>query len=190
MMRFILIAALLFASESFAQQIPDYSLTPSEMRQQQYNNSTAPINSDQIHSADPSFPSAPLPGGNTLTPAKRFMDGYCDRNFHPAIASDPRYANLGNCLEQQKQQVCNQFQQLPEDVKSALDETIACTESGGDILPPGQEYDQHNAACDNTDTARLQLLKKYWRDPNTAYALVFLPDDVLDSSGKCLRGGR
>jgi len=179
------------AGTAYATQIPDYSLSPAETaRQPDISHSNTQPYGNQNNQMPGQYPTPLLPNGATATASTNFMDGYCDRNFTPGIASDPRYANLAACVKQQKEQVCLQFQQLPSDVKQVMNEALVCIQSGGDILPPDQEYDQHNPACNNTDATRLQLLKKYWRDPNTAYALVFMPDDVLTGPTKCLRGGQ
>ena len=185
----------MLATNALAKPMPDYSLSPSETaRQPNISNNTQPLNSGTTPNGVGDFknPSAPLlPGGGMPAPSSNFMDGYCDRNFTPAIANDPHYAAIANCLKQQKEQTCAQFQQLPADARQLLDQAISCTNR----LLSGENPDTPEAMnaptnCEQTDGARLQLLKKYWRDANTAYALVFMPDNVLASSSTCMRGGQ
>ena len=136
------------------------------------------------------MPSALAPANEPITVSTHFMEGYCDQNFAPAIAKDSHYAVIASCLRQQREQVCSQFQQLPDDAKKVLDHTIDCNSK----LLNGENPDEQTAAdattnCGETDGVRLQLMKKYWRDPNTTYALLFLPDEIMNNSSKCLRGG-
>ena len=172
-----LLAAMLmisFSAQAYAQRIPDYSLpaTAAAQPSNSTNNTPRQYQNQNNQSAQQhpynNYP-APLLTDNDQPTSSRYMDRYCDRNFKPAIASDPRYANLGACLEQQKELVCSQFQQLPRDVQKVLDETISCTNR----LLNGEDPDEQQTAnipttCGDGDSTRLQLLKKYWRDPNTS----------------------
>jgi hypothetical protein len=198
MKRIIITACIAFfvtafnASNLLAKSIPDYSLSPAETAQQPSSPSTNPAYQQYLNQnnlSNPGLPANAQTPTNTPSVATRFMNGFCDPNFNPAIAGNPQYASMATCLRQQRESICAQFQTLPEDAKRALDQTLDCNSK---ILngenPDGQP--STIGTCSETDSTRLQLIKKYWKDQNTARALLFLPDDVVDSSSKCLRGGR
>lgn len=190
-----IIIVTLLATDSFAQRIPDNSLSPAETALQPNisNNSAYQQYLKQNNISDPRYPSdAPMPPDINTPPASgSFMDNYCDPNFKPLIANDPHYANLADCIQQQKAEPCSQYQQLPADAKRVLDEAISCaSDMQDDENPNGQQAANNTANCDDSDISRLQLIKKYWRDQNTVYALVFLPDEVTNASTQCLRGRR
>lgn len=205
------IALCAIAFPALAEQIPDYSISQEEMVHNT-NNSTQPLNPNAnppinatsinpyrgapvtniITNSPANNPYAPPPNSQDNPAAsRRFMDGYCSNSFTPAIANDPRYAATADCIKRSKEQVCAQFQQLPPDAQNVLDQTIGCNNKllNGDAQDPRSSGGAMDG-CTTTDGSRLQLLKKYWRDMNTAYALVFMPDDVLDGSTKCVRGGQ
>jgi len=182
----------LLTSPTFAQsQMRDYSLSPGESVQQpnvshaQSNTGgVAPLGSASSTQFNPY--SSPLNRPNLVynpnpqTPANSFMTGYCDPNFHPLVMT----GNMQTCFQAAQQQVCQQFQQLPADVQTALDTATACVYNAAN----GDASATEN--CSAYDTNRLQLLKKYWQDQNTSYAILFLPDEVLNGPAKCMRGGR
>lgn len=117
----------------------------------------------------------------------RFMDSYCDSNFKPLASDNPRLASMQSCIAEQKRTSCDTFRQLPPDAQRVLDEAIACVFSaanGDDTQMP-----VNSDACVSSDSSRLQLLKKYGQDQTVSRALIFMPDDVVGASGKCV-GGR
>lgn len=166
------------------QRIPDLSLPPDESLRQpnishQGNQPIMGQNGyDSSDTAARGSTAAPQPSFGT-----HFIDGYCDPNFRPLIANTPGLAAMQECLDEQKQQACETFRGLPADAKRAISDAIDCryqiSEGAVSGAAPG------TADCSPGDTARLQLLEKYWNDSITAQALVFLPDTVLGISGRC-----
>ena len=94
------------------------------------------------------------------------------------------YAGIANCLAQQKTDACRLYQSVPQDVKQALDDSINCMAQMSDTA--GNATTASVSNCGVTDTRRLALVKRYWNDANLAYALVFVPDLVMDNAGDCL----
>lgn len=185
-----------------ADRIPDLSMSPQEMLQQGLNvnrgavggtASTGPVGSSNPM---PNFDHiAPVVGAPSGLPGTNYMDGYCDPNFKPMMAKSPQYAGIATCLEQQRNQACQLYQSVPGDVKKALDDSINCLAQANADMENAAGNDDSGAAayttpakhCGATDTRRLALVKRYWNDQNLSYALVFVPDLVMDSSGSCLQ---
>lgn len=191
--------ACLAVPEAQAQRMQDLSMSPSEMIQQQQQQAVHNNNAPQNNSltANPytapqyNNMTAPQPAQN-FQASSNYMDGYCDPNFRTMLSGSPRYAGMEACLQQQRQDACARYKAVAPDVKAALDSSINCIylSSNGD---GGDEEDgewhtgsRSPRSCGDASMARLDLLKKYWTDENASYALVFLPDDVMDTSGKCL----
>ena len=150
-----------------------------------------PNNSTSSPYPDPNsnYPSGPGNYNNPNAATSRYMDEYCNLNANTATSRNPRYASAAACIRQQKEQVCNQFNALPADVKAAIDEDVSCTDNLTNNAEPSNNQQMSDSQnCSDADSALLQLLKKYWSDQNTAYAIVFLPDQVFDSSTKCMKG--
>lgn len=184
---YLILLFFLIPATALAQgRIPDLSMPPDESLRQpdisHQNDNIQPLMNQNVGTA----PNIPI-GQNNLPPEQpgtHFIDGYCDPNFRPLIANTPGLAGMQECLEQQKQQSCDTFRNLPADAKRAVSDTVDCRyQAGGGNT-------QTAADCSRSDTLRLQMLKKYWGDSDTARALVFLPDDVLGTSGKCTGNNR
>jgi hypothetical protein len=202
-----LLASLTLTSDALAQKMRDFSMSPEESQrvpsstggtnnsvggnydqymqnQQQGGNST-----DYLNYAGKSRGGSGIPG----QPASSFMQGYCDPSFKPMINSG-NIANLQACMETRKQQTCEQFAALPNDVKRSLDFAIECAytaANGGEMDENGYIVQQApvNPACAGTDSERMALLKKYWRDQNVSYSIVFIVDQVINATAGCV-GGR
>lgn len=112
------------------------------------------------------------------TGSNRFMDSWCDPNFKPLATR----GNMAACLEGKRQQACEQFTQLPADAQAALDDAMHCLYSGDD-----EGYATTASSCAETDSRRMQLLRRYWQDEAIAGALLFMPEDTLNG---CSQGGR
>jgi hypothetical protein len=200
-----------FPYNALAQRIQNLSMSPQEMRTQNVQTQTAPQQQQHLPGNNlmppgqtqngypvPIGPAAALAGQPVGATAGSYMEGYCDPNFKPILANNAKYARMASCLEEQKQQACGMYQVLPADAKRSLDFTLNCLgaqQNGGEMVEAAdgtlQPAPVTGAArdCGAFDTQRLTLLKQYWQDANTAYALVFLPDLVMDSGGQCM-GGR
>lgn len=143
------------------------------------------------------FGTPPLNGTNynTQLPSQastQFMVGYCDDNFQPLLANSGRIAQLNACISEQKKQACNMFLGMPIDAQRAVDSVISCDytrANEGQLDENGYVQQMPSAGdCTNGDSLRMNLLKQYWRDQNTAYAIVFLPDMVLNGAARCMGG--
>jgi hypothetical protein len=205
--------ACLAATDASAQRMHDYSLSEKESLkvrssnggtsgnyQQFMNNDTDGYNQQQQMNG-PSFNLGnSLRGSNYNTqlpnqPSSQFMVGYCDENFQPMLSKSGRIASLNACLSEQKKQACDMFQRLPVDAQRVMDSAINCVytlANEGQMNNPGYMQQQplpNNMDCSNGDSLRMNLLKQYWRDQNVSYAIVFLPDMVLDGPSRCMGGG-
>jgi len=180
-----------YAQEVEQQRIPDLSLSPEET-----------LNRPDIsHSPDGNYGMRQNPyynnrNNNGYNPqeaydsgtSSRFMTGYCDPNFKPLVANAPGLSGLQSCMETQKQQTCDAFQHLPSDVQAALDSVISCLQSDSDTAEGQRASD--DPGCTSGDTQRLNLLKKYWGNEAITHALVFMPDEIMNASGKCMHGSK
>ncbi len=110
----------------------------------------------------------------------RFMAAYCDPNFNAGIAAGQ---GLQACLDNAKQKACEMYERQPRDVQSLLDHALSCAFSADDPVYGGED-----TTCYEDDGRRLRMVKKYWSDEETVYALIFLPDMVQAASTDC-RGG-
>ena len=196
-MKNILIALLicLAASSASAQQqhIQDLSLSPAETAQQQNNShgfqNDVSRRSDEMNTPDPitaapSIVGLASPGSN----GKSFMEGYCDPSFVSILANNRKYYGQEQCLKQIRDDACSRFKALPPEVKAALDDAIGCLFSNvnGYATDKGQEVANDSVACGASYMHRITMLKKYMSDEYASYALLFLPDDVLDTPGRCI----
>ncbi len=116
----------------------------------------------------------------TALPADSYMVGYCDPNV------GVRAGAMQDCIAQGKKQTCDIFAQLPNDAQRLLDRTISCL---SDTAEYEDDYDSARKDC-GYERARLGLLKKYWEEQQTAYALVFLPDMVMNAAANCMPNRR
>lgn len=207
MKRYIPLAFLLLASPAQAQRVQNLSMSPEEMRKQNVQTRINPTTTNNRLPGNDLMPSVPTQNGYPVISAPgaqqpvnnqgHFMDGYCDPNFKPLLARNPKYAGMANCLEQQKQQACGLYAALPPDARGVMDATMDCMaqqQNGGlEEAPDGTLQPTAAPAiardCSYNDSQRLNLLKRYWQDANTAYALVFIPDLAMDAGGSCM-GGR
>lgn len=160
----------LAASSADAARIKDMSLSPEESFQQpNIIRAPAPLGGQPISNEAPPPGTVNLPGMSSA----RFMDGYCD----PSV--NPRSANaMQECMQQARADACQRFQRLPADAQAALDRVIACDYAAGEDGAPA-------ADCVESVQRQLQLIKKYWNDPDTSHALVFLPDKVNNPAADC-----
>jgi hypothetical protein len=168
------------ASGAYAQQrIPDLSMSPEESLR----------TPDVAHSGNTN--NQPYAGQHAVAPglgrgaagedsSGHFVDGYCDPNFHPATQSN---SSMQSCLEQQKQQACDAYRALPADVKHAVSRAADC-------IYAASEADEDKADCAESDAARMALIRKYRGDEAATRALTSLPEDMVNSTGNCTRGGR
>lgn len=207
-------AALLLAFSGMAQAqgIRDLSMTPAEMLQQNLhvNPSGAAQQGTSLPPGLPGSATWPKPGGGQAPvtgaplPADSYMAGYCAPDFRPLIARSGRYAGMAACLQQQREQACQLYARMPADARGALDNAIHCLARRSEAMDHGDEAEEEDsgwnfaglggrkkapvsmAGCAGGDTQRLAMIQRYWDDQNTVYALVFLPDLVMDSSGSCL----
>jgi hypothetical protein len=203
-----LLASLTLTNDALAQKMRDFSMSPEESQRvpsTSNTNSNNPVggNYDQYmqqqqqggNSGDYSNYQRASRGGSGIPgqPASNFMQGYCDPNFKP-IVNAGNIANLQACIETRKQQTCEQFAALPNDVKNSLDFAIECAytaANGGEMDENGYIAQQApvNPACAGTDSERMALLKKHWRDQNVSYSIVFMVDQVINATAGCV-GGR
>ncbi|NCY26710.1 MAG: hypothetical protein EBX37_18335 [Alphaproteobacteria bacterium] len=203
----LLLSALPFSAQAKRQQ--NLSMPPDEMIRQGVQNNTQV--QQQPMPGNNMVPSYPTQGGypaqrsyaqpitaQPVVPSSNYMDGYCDPNFKPLLSRNAQYANIANCLEQQKTQACELYRNMPADAKKAVDDTMNCLAQGqsggglveapdGTLQPAAPSNGQQD--CGYTDTNRLTMVKRYWQDQNVAYAIIFVPELAMDNSGACL-GGR
>jgi hypothetical protein len=193
MKRITALILCLLAGHAYAQEqprIPDLSLSPEEsFRQPDISHSQSdgfgtPTNPQDFGHDNADY----TPGAYNTGGASSFMAGYCDPNFKPIIANAPGLSALQSCLETQKRQSCDEFQHLPADAQAALDSVIDCMQSDSDTADGQRAAD--DPGCLSGDTQRLRLLKKYWHNEAITHALVFMPDDIVAASGKCMQGAR
>ncbi len=212
-MKKLMVASLMvmaMSANAQAQRIRDLSMTPNEMIQQGVNQNHAgtPLPGPNL---TPDFGNTPQGAGTNNgippsgAPSNNYMEGYCDPNFKPMISRNARYASMASCLQQQRDEACRMYHAAPNDAQRAMDESINCTAqmnnmSGMDGADDGNGDDEDGwgnggaaqqrprmpSSCGAADSRRLSMLKRYWSDQNTAYALVFVPDLVMDNSGTCL----
>jgi hypothetical protein len=182
--------------EALAQRMQDLSMSPSEMMQQpqvlnntQQNRSSAPSNGNIYPNQGQQYNTQPPQVNPSFRPSNNYMDGYCDPNFQPAMATS-RFAGMQSCQQELRQNSCARYQALPADAKAALDEAINCLFTSGNGDDEGGFWGNNTPrrSCGDANLSRLDLMKKYWADENVSYALVFLPDDVMGTSGQCLQG--
>src|SRR5262249_40003674 len=111
-------------------------------------------------------------------PSDSFMAGYCDMHFKPVAENE--------CMEMQREEICEEFRHLPSDAQGVLDNIIGCMQAdAGD----GQSA-ANDPGCVAGDAQRLRLIKKYCNDESTSHALTFLPEEMMKAPEKCLQRGR
>lgn len=197
-----------------AKRLSDLSMTPGEMMEQHLNVNQpgTPLGAQPVATGTPGAAPwgtgnngiPPAPGGQGAS-GTNYMDGYCDPNFKPMVSKNTQYAAMASCLEQQKTQACQMYRALPDDARVAINNSINCVARVNAAAENGEPQDEEDSggwgfggwgntttntptSCVKADVKRLELLKNYWgKDQNTAYALVFLPDLVMDNSGTCLK---
>ncbi len=193
-----LIALLLLGTHgnltmAYAQRMQDYSMSPEESLQQPDISGSQPSNYNQfIRGAQQPQQHSPIGaiGGNvgavgqaglpSAASANSFMAGFCDPGFRPAVAAT---TGVQACIEQQRQNACQEFQRLPQEVQDVIDRSISCA-----YIAASGEAPSDNAGCANENAARLELLKKYASDPLSNHALIFMQDSVLNPSANCAGG--
>lgn len=209
-MKYVLaLGLILLAAQASGAPMRDMSLSPSDtMRQptithsspQDYFNQNRSDNFDHFPQGQSgsnygsgygSRVGSGLPGdGNNYDnsmQSKRFMDNYCDPNFHAGVGN----SRIQDCMAQGREKACDMFSRLPPDAQHIIDQSISCvyaiSETGGDDALPTTAAADPSCAAD--EHRRMVLIKKYWTEQETAYAMVFLPDMVLNASTGCMRGG-
>lgn len=175
---FAIIITCLISGQAEAARMKDMSLSPEESFKQPNIITQVPgLGGAQTPASDPAMPPEQGNGALTNTPSARFMDGYCDPNFRPAVqVNNP----LQNCLQQTRLQACDMFRRLPQEAQNAVDQTVTCANTAYE-----EETIRLPSTCKENDRSRLQLIKKYWQEKDTAYALVFLPGMVTDTGSLC-----
>lgn len=191
---------LAFPAAAQQQRMRDFSLSPEETMREpdithspegnydeylQFPERQEPITSlehdmeDDTHDHD----SDQLPGPFSSD----FMTGFCDPGFRPMLQDSA--TGMQACIEEEKKKACGMYQTLPTDAQRLLNGAIGCVymANGGD--DPDAEPADGDLSCVEYDTRRLRLLRKYWKQPDVAEALVFLPDRVLYTGQHCM-GGR
>ncbi len=189
-MRYTLALLLMIcASSAHAQRMRDHSLSPQETMRQpdithsqgQPTGSTWSNNFEQNHEGTGHTQN--LPYGETgygQTNSRFFMNQYCSEHNRPVVRSQ-RVANITNCLEDIKSKACDAFSKLPADAQASVDGAAECIFSMEDT--PYTETRQ----CGQFERQQLALVKKYWNNPETAYAIVFIPDMVANPMIFCER---
>ncbi len=206
-MKYVSTLALITCLISFdasAQRMHDFSMDEQESLQQGTTRSNPSGNYQQFQNQQPANQNNPsfnpgLSGSSNYNtqlpgqPASRFMAGYCDPNFKPMLSNAGRIASMNACIETQKKQACDMFAQLPSDAQQVMDSSIGCVynqanngqmDENGFIVQNGGAQD-----CSAGDSQRINLLQRYWQQQNVAYAIVFLPDMVLNAPNRCMGNG-
>lgn len=180
---------ILSASTAEAQRIRDQSLTPQETMHQPdiINSGTQPLggnwsnnfgvnNEGTGHSQGMPYNSQ----GYIPQQSRYFIDSYCDQNAQPLVRSQ-RLSNMTGCMEDMKNKACDAFRRLPPEARSSVDGATECMFSMEDI--PYAE----TKSCGQFERDQLALVKKYWNNPETAYAIAFIPDMVVNPMIFCER---
>jgi|GEM_PF-2419508 len=129
-----------------------------------------------------------IPPRPDLEPAKSFMTGYCDADFIPLLANNRRYFGMEDCLKYQRDEACSRFNSMPKEIKMVMDDAIGClfTNGNGYAADDPTHSETDYMVCGSSYARRIEMLKKYMSDVYATYVLVYLPDDVLDSAGRCV----
>lgn len=176
-------------------RIRDLSMSPEESLKQPSVNNNPVYQSDVTRRAVAKERDAGLlppgelpPERPDAIPAKSFMEGYCDPNFISLLANNRRYFGREDCLKQMRDISCARFKNLPKEVKEVMDEAIGCQFDNANTYASDDPSQSENdyLVCATSYGRRIEMLKKYLADPYASYALVFLPDDVLDTPGRCV----
>jgi len=128
------------------------------------------------------------PAGDEDKPVKTFMEGYCDPAFVPILSNNRKYFGQEGCLKSVRDNVCGRFKVLPKEVQTVLDDAIGClfTNGNGYAVDKYQKVANDSVACGRGYMLRMDQLKKYTFDYFISNALLFMPDDVLDTQGRCV----
>ncbi len=192
MMRKIVACLLcLIATDASAQYMRDQSLSVEDtMREPDISYSSNPTSTWQNQSGqmgEPGLADQPLPGeyrdDDYAREGARFMDSYCDPNFRPLV---PVRVGMASCFESIKQKACDGFARLPAEVQGPMNRLVECQYN---VAEEPSEY-ADETRCARLEHEQMRLLKHYWRDQNTAYTILFLPDLVINAGSFCTGGGR
>lgn len=213
----LIVTAAMFTAVSFnayANRIPNLSMTPNEMYRQGLHRNTPKTNNTNNNTTTNSYPTnqfnsniysqpagmspstAPYPAAPNI--ANNYMEGFCDPQFKPLISRSSSYAVIAQCLARMREQACSLYRTLPEDAKKSVDASINCLSThagGGGLTEAADGTLQPEAAstatpeCYQADAERLEMVKRYWKEQQIAYGLVFIPELTMDNSGSCI-GGR
>lgn len=201
----VVMGVCVVSGQAFADgRIHDLSMTPNEMIQQNMhvNKPGVPITGGSNMTPagtgqgwGTGATGEPITGAPENMPSNNYMTGYCDPNFKPMVSRNAQYATMAACLQQQREEACGLYKSAGADVRRAIDDSVNCAaqsmggaeENEDGTLNFGAVASPLAAACGDADTRRLGLIKKYWSEKDTAYALVFVPDLVMDNSANCLK---
>lgn len=183
---YALIACCLPLAALAQERIPDLSL-PIEQSQENHDEPT--IEAPQPVETTELPPVAPPPDSTAEQeeapppmPTERFMDRFCSPDFEPVKTAKPVLAQLQECAQAQRIRACATFNRLPGEVQSALDGIIGCAYASAN-----REEGAPAPVCDGNEQQRLRLAKKYWRDQEVVQALLFLPENVLETGHGCAK---
>jgi hypothetical protein len=187
------VIALFHTSGVYAQRIPDLSLPPEETAKQPANIPAKTFKNDITRRSEafttPSKPAAPVTTTDGQDhPSDSFMERYCEPNFISMLANNRKYYGQEECLKLVRDDACARFKALPKDVAKVLDEAIGClfANSNGFAVDKHQRIVNESTECADSYVQRINMLKIYYTDYYTNYALLFMPDDVLDTPGRCV----
>ena len=185
------ISALLCSFDASAQRMQDLSLPVDQSTSNTGGNK--PFQNDitrrtQQFDKTKQAPTTPITSDNTALPSKSFMEGYCDPSFVSMLANNRKYFGQEQCLGQVRDDACARFKALPREVKDVLDEAVGCmfANSNGYAIDKNQPVDNQSIECGASYARRIEMLKKYYTDYYANYALLFMPDDILDTPGRCV----
>ncbi len=186
-MRYMLVlAAIMCAGTAHAQRIRDLSLSPQEtMRQPDITHSqNQPGGNNWSNDFGQTREGTPYTGntqyGQNQPTYRYFMDSYCSQDHRPLVHSS-HLAAMTSCMDDMRNKACDSFRRLPQDAQSSVDGATECIFSAEDT--PYTE----TKACSRFEREQLALVKKYWNNPETAYAIVFIPDMVTNPQTFCTR---
>jgi hypothetical protein len=185
--------ALLLTSGAYAQRIPDLSLSPEETARQPTNVPVKTFKNDITRRSEAFTPPGKPAAPETIADRQdhlsdSFMERYCEPNFISMLANNRKYYGQEECLKLVRDDACARFKALPKEVAKVLDEAIDClfANSNGFAVDKYQHIVNESAQCADSYVQRINMLKIYYTDYYTNYALLFMPDDVLDTPGRCV----
>jgi hypothetical protein len=138
--------------------------------------------------AQPATHGATPPSAQPGDIARSFMKRYCEPDFISILANNRRYFGQEACLTLVRDDACARYKTLPEEIREALDEAVGCMFANGNgyAIEKNQPVAGQSTACGATYARRIELLKRYYTDYYANYALLFMPDDILDTPGRCV----